>query len=172
MTIMRRLYFLVPDLGATRNIVTDLLVAHIEERHIHVLARRDTPLEDLPEAEFTQKTDFIPALEKGLGLGGAVGVLAGVVAVSFPPAGLVLGGAAVLATAVAGAGVGAVMSGLYGMNVGNSRIKQFDDAIEQGQLLMMVDVPKRRVDEINDLIKRTHPEAEIEGAEPTTPAFP
>ena len=37
---------------------------------------------------------------------------------------------------------------------------------------MMLDVPKTRVDEISELIKKHHPEAEIEGTEPVIPAFP
>ena len=37
---------------------------------------------------------------------------------------------------------------------------------------MMVDVPTDRVDEIEELVKKHHPEAEIEGTEPTIPAFP
>jgi hypothetical protein len=45
--------------------------------------------------------------------------------------------------------------------------------LQPGVLLMMVDVPKDRVDEIEELVKRHHPEAEIEGTEPTTiPPFP
>ena len=38
--------------------------------------------------------------------------------------------------------------------------------------MMMVDVPKSRVQEITDLVKSHHPEAEVEGTEPVIPAFP
>ncbi|RMD67961.1 MAG: DUF1269 domain-containing protein, partial [Gammaproteobacteria bacterium] len=88
---MRRLYFLVPDVETAKKIVDELLLARVEERHIHLIAKEGTPMEDLPEATFLQKTDFIPALERGLAIGGATGLLAGLVAVTFPPAGLVLG---------------------------------------------------------------------------------
>jgi hypothetical protein len=66
---MRRIYFLVPDINVTNRIVDDLLMAKIEERHIHVIAKRGTPLADLPEASLLQKSDFIPAVEQGLALG-------------------------------------------------------------------------------------------------------
>jgi hypothetical protein len=33
-------------------------------------------------------------------------------------------------------------------------------------------VPKARVDEITELVKQHHPEAEVEGTEPVIPAFP
>lgn len=57
--IMRRIYFLVPDLDTTRKIVDELLLARVEERHIHIVAKSNIPLENLPEATFL----FVPALE-------------------------------------------------------------------------------------------------------------
>jgi hypothetical protein len=169
---MRRLYFLVPDLDSAKKIVDELLLARVEERHIHVIAKEGAPLENLPEASFLQKTDFVPALERGLAVGGATGVLAGLVAMTFPPAGLVLGGGALLSVALAGAGFGAWLSSMIGSSVPNTRLKQFEDAIEQGEILFLVDVPKARVEEIDDMVKLHHPEADIEGTEPTIPPFP
>ena len=169
---MRRLYFLVPTVASARMINDELLLARVEERHIHVIAKEGTEMEDLPEATLTQKSDVIPALERGIAIGGVGGVLAGIVAVTFPPAGLALGGGAILATGLAGVGLGSLMSTMIGLDVPNSRIEKFQDAIESGELLMMVDVPKNRVDEIDELVKKHHPEADIEGTEPTMPAFP
>ncbi|CAI8738561.1 DUF1269 domain-containing protein [Methylocaldum szegediense] len=164
---MRRIYFLVPNIETTKKIVDELLLARIEERHIHVLAKRGTPLEDLPEATFLQKTDFIPALEQGLALGGATGLLAGLVAIALPT-GLVLGGGALFAITLAGAGVGALASSMIGSSIGNRRIEQFQEAIERGEFLLMVDVPRDRVEEIEAIIKKHHPEAECEGTDPHT----
>ncbi len=45
---MRRLYFLLPNLDVTHKVVDELLLARIEERHIHVIAKEGTPLQDLP----------------------------------------------------------------------------------------------------------------------------
>lgn len=72
----RRLYFLVPKINTTKNIVDELLVARIPEKHIHVIAKEGVLLENLPEASLLEKSDFIPALEKGLSLGGVTGILA------------------------------------------------------------------------------------------------
>tara|TARA_R110002096_G_scaffold53317_5_gene138633 strand:- start:7247 stop:7828 length:582 start_codon:yes stop_codon:yes gene_type:complete len=170
--IMRRLYFLVPNVASARTINDELLLARVEEKHIHVIAKEGTAMEDLPEAKLAQRSDLIPALERGIAIGGATGLVAGIVAVTFPPAGLALGGGAVLGIGLAGIGVGALMSTMVGVDIPNSRIEKFHKAIEDGDLLMMVDVPTDRVDEIEDLVKKHHPEAEIEGTEPTIPAFP
>jgi hypothetical protein len=171
---MRRLYFLVPTVESASHIVDELLLARVDERHIHIAAKDHHALEEanLPEANLLQESDFIPALERGLAVGGATGLLAGIVAVSFPPAGLLLGGGAILGMSLAGAGVGAWISSMIGADAPNSQLKEFVGAIEAGQFLMMIDVPKARVEAIVDLVKKHHPEAEIEGTEPTVPAFP
>ena len=80
---------------------------------MHTLAKRDTPLEDLPEGSEFQKTDFIPALERGAALGGTTGVLAGLVGLRF--AGFAIAGGPILGILFFGATIGAIMSGLAGL---------------------------------------------------------
>jgi hypothetical protein len=41
-----------------------------------------------------------------------------------------------------------------------------------GPILMLVDVPKERIDEIQKSIRKHHPEAEFEGIEPTVKLIP
>lgn len=169
---MRRLYFMVPDIKTAKIVVDELLLKRVDEHHIHVVAKEGTAMGDLPEANLLQKSDFIPAMERGLAVGGITGVLAGIAAVTFPPAGLVLGGGAILGTSLAGAGFGAWISGMIGMDVPNSQIKKFEEAIEKGEVLMMIDIPKTRVEEIEALVQQHHPDADMGGTEPHIPAFP
>jgi len=163
---------MVPDIDTAKTVVDELLLARVDEHHIHVVAKEGTPLGDLPEANLLQKSDFIPAMERGLAVGGITGVLAGIAAVTFPPAGLVLGGGAILGTSLAGAGIGAWISGMIGMDVPNSQIEKFEAAVEKGEILMMVDIPKTRVEEIEALVQQHHPDADMGGTEPHIPAFP
>jgi len=93
---MRRIFFLVPSVASAKAIVDALPLARVEERRIHIVAREGTPLEDLPEAGVAQRSDLVPALEKGIAAGGLSGLLAGALAMTFPPTGLVLGGGALL----------------------------------------------------------------------------
>lgn len=169
---MRRLYFLLPDIQTARLVVDELLIKRIDDHHIHVVAKDGTPMADLPEANLLQKSDFIPAVERGLAVGGVTGVLAGIAAVTFPPAGLALGGGAILGTSLAGAGIGAWVSGMIGVDVPNTQIERFKQAIEDGEILAMVDVAKERVNEIEKLVHQHHPQAEMGGTEPHIPAFP
>ena len=52
---MKRIYFLAPDIDITHKIVSDLLIADIEERHIHIIGKPGSHLEALPEASFMQQ---------------------------------------------------------------------------------------------------------------------
>lgn len=168
---MKRIYFLIPNIGIAKKIVDVLLLARVDQRHIHVLAKRNTPLEGLPEASFLQKSDFIPALERGMVFGGLTGIVLGAIVLAFPGE-LVLNGGTILATFLIGTGLGAWISSMVGSSIGNSQITRFAPAIENGKFLMMVDVPKSRVESIEELVKQRHPEAMYEGTEPTMPAFP
>jgi hypothetical protein len=169
---MHRLNFLMPDITVTHNLVNELLLSHVEERHIHVIAKEGTPMEELPEASLLQKSDFIPAVERGLALGAATGVIVGLVAMTFPPVGLSIGGGALFAIGAAGAGVGGWLASMVGVSVPSTRLKKFEDAIKDGEFLVLVDVKRDRVNEIEALVKKHHPEADIEGSEPKMPVFP
>lgn len=164
---MRRIYFLVPNIQTTHKIVEELQAEGIEDHHIHILAKRDTPLEGLPEAGMTIKSDFLPALERGVALGGTTGLLAGLVGLRF--AGFAIAGGPLLATIIAGATIGSLMGGLAGMNVGNTRLKKFEEAIEQGELLVLIDIPREQIEFIRKLVIKHHPEAEFEGLESILP---
>lgn len=171
---MKRLYFLAPDIDVAHAIVQDLLLARVPEQHIHIIAKDRHLLErkNLPAAGLLQESDVVPALEKGVAVGGATGLVAGLVAVTFPPAGLVLGGGAVLITALLGAGFGAAVAPMIGISIPNSQLSDFEDAVQRGDILFLVDIPKDRVDDICAMINNRHRDADIKGTEPTKPAFP
>ena len=165
---MRRIYFLVPNIEITHRIVEELQSGGIEDRHIHILAKRDTPLEGLPEAGMSIKTDFLSAVERGIALGGTTGLLAGLIGLRF--AGFTIAGGSILAIIIAGATIGSLMGGLAGMNVGNTRLKRFEEAVEQGKLLVLIDVPLEKIEAIKELVTKHHPKAEFEGLEPILPS--
>lgn len=166
---MRREYFLLPDVESARNIVLDLDQAGIEERQVHVVAKEGTTLEDLPEASLLEKTDFVRGIEVGIAGGSTAGLLAGLVAVTLPGVGVVVGGAGVLYAALAGAGIGAWLSGLVGLDYPDQRLLKFEDAIQKGEILMLVDAPEDQIRRFEKLVKEHHPEAEFGGTDPTRP---
>ena len=168
---MKRLCFLSPDIEHARKVVADLMNNGIPEKHIYVVAREDVELQELPDAG-PEDDDFLPAYERGLAMGGSAGLIVGLLGIVFPPAGLTLGGGAALLITVFGAGVGGILTGLAGAAFPNSRLRKFEEAIEQGQLLVMADVPKAEAEDYKALISEFDPDVTVEGFEPPTRLIP
>ncbi len=107
-----------------------------------------------------------------MALGGVTGISLGLVAMAFPPAGLVVGGGAILLIGLMGASVGGLLTGMAGAAFPSSRLEKFESEIDAGKILIMVDVPVDRVEHFNRLIKDFDPEIEIEGIEPPAHLIP
>jgi hypothetical protein len=152
----RRLYFVLPDVESAQRTADDLLLARIEDRHMRFLAKRGTDLEPLHEAGYLDKTDIVHGAALGLALGAVIGALAGIAVVAYEGMGTKL--VAVLIGMLLGAPFGAWVASMVGAAVPNSRLRQFDADIEAGRVLMMVDVPFQRIDEITQLVVSRHPE--------------
>ena len=168
----RRLYFLLPDVESARRTADDLLLARIEDRHMHFLAKRGTDLGELHEASYLQKTDLLHGAGIGLALGALAGLILGAIIVAYPPEGTKPQLVAVLIAAIIGGVLGAWMASMAAAAVPNSRLKQFHADIEQGKVLLMIDVPYGRVEQIRDIVLSRHPEAHARGLATRYPAFP
>ena len=167
-----RMYVMLPDLASAHKVANDLLLARVEDKHMHFLAKRGTDLGELHEASYLQKTDAVYGAFRGLIVGGGMGVLLGLLLVTFPPPGIQVQLVAVLIAAIVGAGLGSWVSSMVGLQVPNSHLKQFDADLSEGKILLMLDVPATRYEEVRGIIARTHPEAADRGNEPAVPAFP
>jgi hypothetical protein len=162
---MRRLYVLLPTEESCRAVVEELERSGIRRAHLHAVAGLCHVLDGLPEASVWQRTELAHGIEWGIGLGGVAGLLGGLLAVAFPPAGIVLGGGALLAGTAAGAGFGAIVSALLGSQEHSHELDGFQSALAAGEILLLVDVPHRREPEVREAILRHHAEAQIRSVE-------
>lgn len=168
----RRLYFLLPSLQTTRKVYEELLLSHVPERNIHIVARDEAALGDMPKASLFQTSDIVHGTQLGFIIGGFTGALLGSLAAAT---GWIVPGLevwSVISITIGGAFVGSWTSSMVAINIPNTRLKQFQSAIDMGQVLFMVDVPAKRVDDIHEMLKNHHPEADMRDIEPTMPAFP
>ena len=168
----RRLYFIVPNVESAKEIHDEMLLSKIEEKNIHVMARNDVDLEDLPEASLLQKSDLVHGAQLGGIIGAFAGVLLGTLAVML---GYIVPGMEVWsvgAITVGGALIGLFASTMVAVNIPNTRLKGFAKEIDRGRLLIMVDVPAEHVDKLSSKVKQRHPEADVRDVDPTIPAFP
>jgi len=165
----RRLYYIFPSVSVTNKVVDELLLKRIELRRMHVMAREDVELGDLPEASLFQKRDVRHSVLVGAAAGLLLGVVTGLVAhnvLDIPLGGLVLASSSI------GTILGAWFSSMIGLMETNIDLKPFEKHLAEGKILLMVDVPKEQMDEVEDMMKTRYPKARFKGMEPTMPAFP
>ena len=129
--------FSAQDVAQARSAVLTLREQGIGVDDISLAARSDIELERVPDVLKEADTDFLPAAMRGIGIGGATGLLAGVAAVVFTPIGITLASAA--AIGAMGALVGGWSSALMGSALPDPVRQQFDDEISAGRILVLVD---------------------------------
>lgn len=168
----RRLYFMLPNVTSAERTANDLLLARIEDKRMHFMAKPGTHLGKLHEAGYTLRNDLLRGAEVGLVSGGVLGLVIGIALYATQPVGIVLQPVIILAMAVLFAVIGAWSSSMIGVALPNSQLSQFEEEIEQGKVLLIIDVPRGRVDEVRNLIGHAHPEATSRGFEPAFPVFP
>lgn len=167
----RRIYWVLPDLPSARLAMSDLLMAGVGESHIHFVARENADLTGLHAANLLQTSDVVRAAQSGLLAGAVVGMVLGAVLAMYPLVGdePIWGMVAVMA--ICGGLLGAWSSGMVACSTPRGRLRRFEQDIARGHLLLMVDVPRARVSEIEALLQSTHPEARFGGEEASIPAF-
>ena len=168
----RRMYYMMPDLASARKTMDDLLLARVEERHIHFLAKRGTPMAGLHEANVLQKTDLVHGAQLGLVIGAVIGCAGGGLLIFFGLAAERWQVATVIGATILGALLGTWVSSMVGSAIPNSRLRQFDALIEGGGILLMIDVPEHRIEKIKTVLGERHPEAQDRGLDPHIPVFP
>tara|TARA_R110000868_G_scaffold376621_1_gene641648 strand:- start:144 stop:671 length:528 start_codon:yes stop_codon:yes gene_type:complete len=162
-----RLFFLAPDESSAQQVTEALRTQKVEDDDIHAVARHDKVLntEGIPEASVLERSDIIGAAKRGATIGGTAGIFAGLTAVAITPLGLVAAGGAVLGSALAGATAGTWTSTMIGVSVPNTELRSFQEAIDEGQILMLVDVDETQSEAIKALVQLACPEAVVRSGE-------
>jgi hypothetical protein len=160
---MEKMFFVIPDVDSAHHVVSELRHRNLDEDQISLVARETVPLEDLPEASLVEKSDAIPGMRRGVAVGGATGLLAGLAATTVPGTGLVLGGGALAGLSALGAASGAWVSAMVGGSVRNSELTPFADALNRGQIVMSVEVPPTEAESILAVVRQRHPAVSYAG---------
>ncbi|MGY8814794.1 MAG: DUF1269 domain-containing protein [Gammaproteobacteria bacterium] len=150
----RRLYFLFPDVETSEKAVQELLLSRIEEKRMHFLGKRGTEMKSLPEATPSQKTGLLRGIYIGLFSGVITGLLAGLYIYFNPDAvGMQAPPYVIFICAFVGAIIGAWISGpLIGGSTPNTKLVAFQDSLQQGKILLILDTPAKRTEEIKNII--------------------
>jgi len=168
----RRIYWLMPDLASARQAMDDLVWARVDVAHIHFAGPEGMDMAGLHAANVWQTSDLVHAAKTGWVVGSACGILVGLAAaLLFPITGDGPEWEVAVLVAIVGGVVGAWSASMVGISIPSPRLQRFEGAIARGQILLMVDLPRSRVRDIEALLRSAHPEARFEGEEPQVPAF-
>ncbi|WP_426700012.1 hypothetical protein ACPPVV_11445 [Rhodanobacter sp. Col0626] len=148
-----RCVFSTPNLIAARAAMSAAQQAGIDERDISLVAREDIELEQIPDHLMQGRNDFYPAALRGGACGGGTGLLLGLIAVTVPPLGVTLAGAA--AMTLAGAVFGCWIGELVGFEVPDVVSRKFKSEIAAGRILVVIDARKEQLDVAEPAISRT-----------------
>ena len=129
---------------------------------ISVVGADKSGTDHLPDAgDF--HNDAIPAAARGAAVGSATAVIAGLAATVAMPGLIVGGAAALLLTAAGGASFGALASTLVGASVPNSQIREYEEAIERGEFILIVELEDEQYEGVKQELHKHIPGLIIEG---------
>ena len=152
--MLRRLFYLFPDEAHAQRVVNELGLKAVEIRRMHAMAR-GVELKTLPRATERQLRDTSFRLERCLWIGNLLLFVVALAAFLYMLSvgeimWSVLALAVMLACFVAGE--------QFVVHIPNVHLTEFTDALDRGEVLLMVDVPGYRVAEIDEFVHRHHPE--------------
>ncbi len=164
-----RIFFMVGNIEDAKIVVEDLRSEDFDDSSIHVIAAESIAMEPLPEADIAHTSDLIGAARRGAVTGGSMGLIGGVAAMTFPVAGLTLGGGALLAGTALGTALGTWFSTLVGVSVPNQEVERYRERIDAGEIMIIVDVEDDEADTVQNLVGKRYPDlvltrGEIEAA--------
>jgi hypothetical protein len=156
----RRLYLAFPTSSQATRAVADLQGAGVPRECMHALAKPGTDLSGLPRATEGQKQDKVWRLERLFWYGNlsvfavaALGLTAALLA--WSPAGMAASVAVMAGTFVAGE--------RFAVKLPHAHLADLRIPLEHGEVGLLVDVPFRRVREIEHLVAERHPETGVGG---------
>lgn len=156
-----KLVFMVPDKNRGRAVVQSLRVQGLDESDIHVVGKETEERPGLPDAgEF--RNDVKPAAKRGAAIGGAMGLVGGLIAAFVAPE-LSIGAAAIALATVGGATFGVLAAALIGSSVPNSQIREYEDEIERGEVLIVVEAEEEAAAGITTHLKSEFPDIRLKG---------
>ena len=149
----QKLICTVASLEALDDAVALLRQAGLTDELISIVGPDKSGAEHLPDAG-TFHNDAIPAAARGAAVGSATAVVAGLAATVAMPGLLVGGAAALLLTAAGGASFGALASTLVGASVPNSQIREYEEAIERGEFILIAELEDEQFESVKQDLQK------------------
>lgn len=157
---MSRIYVLIPTAEQAKDIAQELTELGLSENRIHLLAKDSHAAEEthLHPASRVLISDALHMAKQG----GLAGALVATVLVLIPGTGIALSLTNLTQAVLLCAAVGATVCSVIGLGRHETTIEEHADEINQGQIMLLADVPKHQRHSIEERIHKAHPQALIE----------
>lgn len=152
---MKKLCFVVADQDAAVAVLAEVRKLGIGDDSLHVIANDDVELGKLPAADMTEEKDIVGGAARGAVAGSASGMIAGLAAAVIPAAGIIAAGPAIAAGALGGASFGIWIGSLIGTSVPNSQLEQWQEMVDRGDILVIVETPDEQVLAVEELLEKS-----------------
>ena len=152
----RQLYYLLPDIEHTHSVYEDLKQMNISEDHIHVVTKEPNQIRGIHDVHSLKEKDRDYFLENFLWRLNLV---------VFGIAVMVIIGMAIwqisyyLLIPLSIIGVTFLLGLYFALRVPHVHWNEFFNALNHGETLLIVDVPKSELPQVDHVIHRRHPEA-------------
>ena len=163
----QRLFFLFPDREHALGLVNELAEQGFDPGQMHTLPGKGRSAEGLPVSNAHQRGDFAGRLEfwawrSNLALFFTAAAALAIMILMQAGLWLLLPLAVMITT---------FLLGERFAHLPNVHLDEFRDALKHGEILLMIDLPKERVEEMEHRVQRRHPEAIAGGASWNMPAL-
>ena len=148
----RRVFSTVDILKAQEAVAAARHAGALDE-DISLVARSDIEMQLVPDKRHDVSMDMAPAAVRGALGGGGMGLLAGLLAMVIPPLGITVAGAALFT--ITGALVGSWSGALVGSAIPSEVRRKFEDEIEAGRVLVVIDVVEENIAAIEAAVQST-----------------
>jgi len=157
----KKFYYVLPNTECCKVLVNSLKKTGLGDKDIRLVTRENTELTNLPKVIDLRETELTYGLWLGLSIGCIAGFLGGILAMMFPPNGVMLTMyvALLLVTTVTGTFFGGFVSAIIAMDIPNHTLEKIQYAIAEGKVLLMLNIPLCRFDNRIAKIMNYHPEA-------------
>jgi hypothetical protein len=164
----RRLYFLVPEKGYAERLVDELSKNGINRKQIHAIAYEGIELGHLPQSSQWLKQDASEKVERWLWRANLAlfftALIVALVLIAYQlPFWAMLPVAVMLMSFYSGF--------RFATSIPNAHLAELKAAMKHGEIILLIDVPKSRVYEIESIVSQSHPEVVAGGVGWSMPAL-
>lgn len=151
-----RLYFLLPDEIHTKQVVDDLAGNGIKHHQIHALKRNRNDAKHNRDNPEWQRLNMAQRIEKLAWNSNLIiffiALLVLVLSLANGLTGLAIAAFVVMAASF-------LLGDIFAARIPKVHLKEFEDALSHGEVLLMVDVPEKQVVTTEELVLSHHPAA-------------